>query len=153
MARICLNHLTGRYGPVLAVDDFTATLQPGKITGFRGPSGAGTTITVRMPVELTRPTAGAPIVAGSTPGAGRGDRPIRCALARPCCPPGRASFHRDPPPQGYHGCTCRALVVNKSRRAFGNLMSADTAPSAADRSRARLICGRFGTTSCCLVRV
>jgi ABC-type cobalamin/Fe3+-siderophores transport system ATPase subunit len=62
MARICLNPLTGRYGPVLAVDEFTATLEPGKITGFRGPNGAGTTATVRMPVELTRPTPGTPLI-------------------------------------------------------------------------------------------
>ena len=62
MARICLNHLTDRYGPVLAVDAFTVPLQPGKIIGFRGPNGAGTTITLPMPVELTRPTPGTPIV-------------------------------------------------------------------------------------------
>jgi energy-coupling factor transporter ATP-binding protein EcfA2 len=62
MARICLNPLTERYGAVLAVDDFTGTLRPGKITGFRGPNGAGTTTTWRMPVELTRPTPGTPVV-------------------------------------------------------------------------------------------
>jgi ABC-type cobalamin/Fe3+-siderophores transport system ATPase subunit len=61
MARICLNHLTERYGPVLSVDDFAGTLQPGKITGFRGPNSAGTTTTLRMPVVLTRPTPGTPI--------------------------------------------------------------------------------------------
>ena len=100
MARICLNPLTNRGGPVLAVDDGTVPPQGGRITGFRGPNGAGTTTTLRMPVELTRPTPGTPIIAGSTPRTGRGDRPIRCALARPCCPPGRASFHRDPPHRG-----------------------------------------------------
>ena len=62
MARICLNPLTTRCGPVLAVDDFTVPLQPGRITGVRGPNGAGTTTTVRMSVELTRPTPGTPII-------------------------------------------------------------------------------------------
>ena len=62
MARICLNPLTKHDGPVLAVDDVTASLQPGRITGFRGPKGAGTTATVRMPVELTRPTPGTPLI-------------------------------------------------------------------------------------------
>jgi ABC-type branched-subunit amino acid transport system ATPase component len=62
MARICLNHLTERYGPVLAVDDVTATLQPGKITSFRGPNGADTTTLSRMAVELTRSTPGTPII-------------------------------------------------------------------------------------------
>jgi len=66
MARICLNPLTKRYGPVLAVEDFTATLQPGKITGLRGPNGAGTTTTWWMPVELTRPTPGTPIIDSHT---------------------------------------------------------------------------------------
>jgi hypothetical protein len=37
MARICLNHLTERYGPVLAVDDVTVTLQAGKITAAPSP--------------------------------------------------------------------------------------------------------------------
>ena len=62
MALICLNPLTNRDGLVLAVDDVTVTLQPGRITGFRGPNGAGTTATVRMPVELSGPTPGTPII-------------------------------------------------------------------------------------------
>jgi ABC-type branched-subunit amino acid transport system ATPase component len=66
MARICLNPLTTRDGAVLAVDAFTGTRRPGKITGFRGPNGAGTTATVRMPVEVTRPTPGTPIIDGYT---------------------------------------------------------------------------------------
>ena len=66
MARISLNPLTERYGPVLAVDDFTGTLQGGRITGFRGPSGVGTTATLRMPVELTRPTPGTPLIDSHT---------------------------------------------------------------------------------------
>jgi ABC-type branched-subunit amino acid transport system ATPase component len=58
MARNCLNDLLQREGPALAVDAFTVTLQPGKLTGFWGTNGAGTTTTPRMPVELTRPQAG-----------------------------------------------------------------------------------------------
>jgi ABC-type cobalamin/Fe3+-siderophores transport system ATPase subunit len=62
MARICLNPLTTRDGAVLAVDAFTGTRQPGRITGFRGPNGAGTTTTLRMPVELTRPKPATPLI-------------------------------------------------------------------------------------------
>ena len=62
MARICLNPLTERCGPVLAVDDVTVPLPPGGITGFRGPNGAGKAATVRMPVELSRPTPGTSII-------------------------------------------------------------------------------------------
>lgn len=58
MARICFNHLTKRYGAVTAVDDFTATLEPGTITGFLGANGAGKSTTLRMLAGLTRPTAG-----------------------------------------------------------------------------------------------
>jgi ABC-2 type transport system ATP-binding protein len=64
MARICFNHLTKRYGPILAVDDFTATLRPGKITGFLGPNGAGKSTTLRMLVGLTTPTGGTATIDG-----------------------------------------------------------------------------------------
>jgi len=66
MARICLNPLTTRDGAALAVDAFAGTLHPGKITGLRGPNGAGTTTTLPMPVELTRPTPGTPIIDSHT---------------------------------------------------------------------------------------
>ena len=64
MARICFNHFTKRYGPVVAVDDFTVTLQPGKITGFLGPNGAGKSTTLRMLVGLTTPTCGTATIDG-----------------------------------------------------------------------------------------
>ena len=64
MARICFNHLTKRYGPIVAVDDFTVTLQPGKITGFLGPNGAGKSTTLRMLVGLTTPTCGTVTIDG-----------------------------------------------------------------------------------------
>lgn len=62
MARISLNPLTTRDGAVLAVAEFTGPRQAGKVTGFRGPNGAGTTTRLRMRVELTRTTAGTPII-------------------------------------------------------------------------------------------
>jgi ABC-2 type transport system ATP-binding protein len=64
MSRICFNHLTKRYGPVTAVEDFTGTLQPGKITGFLGPNGAGKSTTLRMLVGLTKPTSGTATIDG-----------------------------------------------------------------------------------------
>ena len=50
--------LTKRYGPQLAVDDVTFTVQPGVVTGFLGPNGAGKSTTMRMIMGLDRPTAG-----------------------------------------------------------------------------------------------
>jgi len=64
MAHICFNHLTKRYGPIVAVDDFTVTLQPGKITGFLGPNGAGKSTTVLMLTTLLPPTGGTARVGG-----------------------------------------------------------------------------------------
>lgn len=64
MARICFNHLTKRYGPVTAVDDLTASVEAGRITGFLGPNGAGKSTTLRMLVGLTTPSAGTATVNG-----------------------------------------------------------------------------------------
>ena len=64
MAHICFNHLTKRYGPIVAVDDFTVTLQPGRITGFLGPNGAGKSTTLRMLVGLTTPSGGTATIDG-----------------------------------------------------------------------------------------
>jgi len=36
-----LKRITKRYGPVTAVDDLSFTVQPGHVTGFLGPNGAG----------------------------------------------------------------------------------------------------------------
>jgi ABC-2 type transport system ATP-binding protein len=33
--------LTKRYGDKVAVDDLSFTVQPGRVTGFLGPNGAG----------------------------------------------------------------------------------------------------------------
>jgi ABC-2 type transport system ATP-binding protein len=64
MDHICFTHLTKRYGPIVAVDDLTVTLQPGKITGFLGPNGAGKSTTLRMLVGLTTPTCGTATIDG-----------------------------------------------------------------------------------------
>ena len=34
-------HLTKRYGKAVAVDDVSFVVQPGLVTGFLGPTGAG----------------------------------------------------------------------------------------------------------------
>ena len=59
-------HLTKRYGDVLAVDDISFTVAPGRITGFLGPNGAGKSTTMRMIVGLDAPTSGSVLVAGQT---------------------------------------------------------------------------------------
>ncbi|MDR0959696.1 MAG: ATP-binding cassette domain-containing protein [Propionibacteriaceae bacterium] len=55
---IVFDHLTKRYGPLVAVDDLSFSVEPGKVTGFLGPNGAGKTTTLRMATALIRPDAG-----------------------------------------------------------------------------------------------
>ena len=58
------NGLTKRYGSTTAVDHMSFTVQPGLVTGFLGPNGAGTSTTMRMIVGLDRPTDGTVTVNG-----------------------------------------------------------------------------------------
>src|ERR1700755_3634298 len=63
MARaIEVSGLTKRFGPVLAVDDLSFTVDEGRIVGFLGPNGAGKTTTLRMVLGLITPTEGHPTV-------------------------------------------------------------------------------------------
>jgi ABC-2 type transport system ATP-binding protein len=61
---IVLEGLTRRYGDVLAVDDVSAQILPGRVTGFLGPNGAGKTTVLRMLLGLVEPTAGRATVRG-----------------------------------------------------------------------------------------
>jgi ABC-2 type transport system ATP-binding protein len=47
--------ITKRFGAVSAVADLTATVEPGRVTGFLGPNGAGKTTTLSMVTGLLRP--------------------------------------------------------------------------------------------------
>ena len=55
---LVFDHLTKRFGPTTAVEDLSATVRPGRVTGFLGPNGAGKTTTLRMLLGLVRPTSG-----------------------------------------------------------------------------------------------
>ncbi len=59
-----VNALTKRYGKVLAVDDLSFRVEPGRVTGFLGPNGAGNTTTLRTLVGLLHPTSGTATVLG-----------------------------------------------------------------------------------------
>lgn len=47
-----------RYGDLVAVDDASFRVAPGRVTGFLGPNGAGKSTTLRMMLGLVRPDAG-----------------------------------------------------------------------------------------------
>src|SRR3982074_1367830 len=62
--RITVQQLTKRFGPVTAVQNLSFTVEPGSVTGFLGPNGAGNTTTLRMVLGLVRPTVGAAVING-----------------------------------------------------------------------------------------
>ena len=49
-----VRNLTKRFGRLLAVDDLTFEVQPGRVTGFLGPNGSGKSTTMRCMVGLDR---------------------------------------------------------------------------------------------------
>ncbi|MDW3217237.1 MAG: ABC transporter ATP-binding protein [Acidimicrobiales bacterium] len=60
-------HLTKAFPGVVAVDELDLTIWPGEIFGFLGPNGAGKSTTIRMLLDLARPTSGAVEVFGLDP--------------------------------------------------------------------------------------
>jgi ABC-2 type transport system ATP-binding protein len=56
--------LTKRFGPVLAVDQLSFTVERGTVVGFLGPNGAGKTTTLRMLLGLVAPDAGTATING-----------------------------------------------------------------------------------------
>ncbi len=53
-----VKELTKFYGPTLAVDSISFTVESGEIVGFLGPNGAGKTTTLRIITGFLPPTAG-----------------------------------------------------------------------------------------------
>ena len=64
MATVEAEGLTRNYGPVLAVDHVSFTVDAGRILGVLGPNGAGKTTAIRMLTTILRPSSGRFAVAG-----------------------------------------------------------------------------------------
>jgi ABC-2 type transport system ATP-binding protein len=64
MPAIEIEELTKDYGRTRAVDKLTFTVEPGRVTGFLGPNGAGKSTTMRLLLDLDRPTAGSARIGG-----------------------------------------------------------------------------------------
>src|SRR5260370_3509799 len=56
--------LTKSFGGKVAVDDFSFTVAPGRVTGFLGPNGAGKSTTMRLILSLDRPDSGSATING-----------------------------------------------------------------------------------------
>lgn len=61
---ISFDGLVKKYGKQSAVDDLTASINSGQITGFLGPNGAGKSTTLRCLVGLASPTSGSALIHG-----------------------------------------------------------------------------------------
>ena len=59
-----VDHLTKRYGSIVAVDGLSFEVGPGRVTGFLGPNGAGKTTTLRMLLGLAAPDGGTATIDG-----------------------------------------------------------------------------------------
>jgi ABC-2 type transport system ATP-binding protein len=73
-AGLSITGLTKRYGPILAVDDVSLAVAPGRLVGFVGPNGAGKSTTMRSVFGLVEPDAGSIAWNGSPVGRPQLDR-------------------------------------------------------------------------------
>jgi ABC-2 type transport system ATP-binding protein len=63
-ATIEVSGLRKRFGPTMALDGMSFTVQPGQVTGFVGPNGAGKSTTMRVILGLDAPDEGHALVGG-----------------------------------------------------------------------------------------
>jgi ABC-2 type transport system ATP-binding protein len=63
-ATIEVTGLRKRFGPALALDGMSFTVQPGHVTGFVGPNGAGKSTTMRVILGLDAADAGTALIGG-----------------------------------------------------------------------------------------
>src|SRR3981081_4426316 len=81
-ATIEVTGLRKRFGPTLALDGMSFTVQPGQVTGFVGPNGAGKSTTMRVILGLDAADKGrAPARAGG-PAARAGPPATTCSGSR-----------------------------------------------------------------------
>ena len=59
-----INHLTKKYGNLVALDDANVTVEKGEVFGYIGPNGAGKTTTIRVMLGILKATAGGAKVFG-----------------------------------------------------------------------------------------
>ncbi|QFG24513.1 ABC transporter ATP-binding protein [Actinomadura sp. WMMB 499] len=64
---IDIDRLTKTYGPRRGLDDLTLQVGAGEVFGYLGPNGAGKSTTIRLLLDLIRPTSGTARVLGLDP--------------------------------------------------------------------------------------
>ena len=68
MSVLVLDGVSKRFDQTLAVDDLSFSAAPGTVFGFLGGNGAGKTTSLRMVLDIIRPTSGRIEVLGRAPG-------------------------------------------------------------------------------------
>ena len=68
MSVLTLERVSKRFDRTLAVDDLSFSVAPGTVFGFLGGNGAGKTTSLRMVLDIIRPTSGHIEVLGRAPG-------------------------------------------------------------------------------------
>src|SRR5271154_6987729 len=61
---IVTEHLTKRYGGLMAVNDINLDIPQGQFFAFLGPNGAGKTTTIKLLAGLLKPTSGRALIGG-----------------------------------------------------------------------------------------
>lgn len=67
-AALSLENVTKRFDQVVAVDTLSFAVREGEVFGFLGGNGAGKTTSLRMMLDIIRPTSGSISVLGRSPG-------------------------------------------------------------------------------------
>lgn len=67
MTLAAFDHVTRRFGDVVAVDDISLTIDEGSLVGLLGPNGAGKTTLLTLLQGLRRPTSGTVTLFGGNP--------------------------------------------------------------------------------------
>jgi ABC-2 type transport system ATP-binding protein len=68
MSVLTLEHVVKRFGDFTAVDDLSFSVPDGGVFGFLGGNGAGKTTSLRMALDIIRPTSGRIEILGRAPG-------------------------------------------------------------------------------------
>jgi ABC-2 type transport system ATP-binding protein len=90
VATISTEHLTRRFGDLLAVDDVNLRVASGEFFGFLGPNGAGKSTTIKMLTGLLAPSAGRIEILGL----GLAENPVEVKRQIGVVPEGMALFGR-----------------------------------------------------------
>jgi ABC-2 type transport system ATP-binding protein len=102
---VAVEHLTKRYGSLVAVDDISFQVRTGEVFAFLGPNGAGKTTTVEIIETIRMPTSGTVRVLGRDVATSRRDIVPRIGVL----PQGFSSFDR--------------LTVRETIRYYGRLFA------------------------------